>query len=208
MDVHICPGGQTLSPSGKPQLKNGTRRQRYQSQEKRCAECPLRGACLPQKTPVRQIYRSEHADALERHRQRMAGATDKMRQRAAISEHPFGTMKRWLGWDHFLVRGFEKVRGEMALLVHGYNLKRVLTIFGVERFIAICAARRNGAPMENDNILFYIVFMQRIARSRRPWRRFSPSADSCRTNDRTRRRRLSARTRRRRRHPGAQIARL
>ena len=72
----------------------------------------------------------------------MDNAEEKMSQRAGICEHPFGTMKRWLGWDHFLVRGFEKVRGEMALLVNCYNLRRVLSIFGVEGFIAICQARR------------------------------------------------------------------
>jgi uroporphyrinogen decarboxylase len=51
-----------------------------------------------------------------------------MAQRASVVEHPFGTLKRWFGWDHFLVRGFQKVGGEMALMVLGYNLTRVINI--------------------------------------------------------------------------------
>ena len=57
-----------------------------------------------------------------------------MRTRASMVEHPFGTLKRWCGWVHFLVRGKEKVSGEMNLLMLCYNLKRVLSIFGIDRF--------------------------------------------------------------------------
>jgi hypothetical protein len=58
--------------------------------------------------------------------------------------YPFGTLKRWLGWDHVLVRGFEKVRGEMALLVNCYNLRRVLNVLGVAAFIAVCQERQRA----------------------------------------------------------------
>jgi transposase len=143
-DVYICPAGQLLAPTGQPAAKNGVMRQRYSSDPAHCRACPARTACLPEKTPIRQMYRSEHADAVDRHRVRMDQGAEKMRQRAALCEHPFGTLKRWLGWDHFLVRGFAKVRGEMALLVHCYNFRRVLSLFGVAGFIAICRARRHG----------------------------------------------------------------
>jgi len=141
-DVYRCPASQTLAPQGERSLKNGILRQRYTSDAKQCAECPLRSQCLPEKTPVRQIYRTEHADAVDRHRAHMQGAAGTMRERAALCEHPFGTLKRWLGWDHFLVRGFTKVRGEMALLVHCYNFRRLLSIFGVAAFIELCRQRQ------------------------------------------------------------------
>ena len=64
-----------------------------------------------------------------------------MRQRAGLVEHPFGTFKRWCGWDHFLVRGCEKVRGEMPLLVLGYNLTRVVHIVGLQAFRDYCVQR-------------------------------------------------------------------
>ena len=65
-----------------------------------------------------------------------------------LVEHPFGTLKRWFGWDHFLVRGFEKVRGEMSILVLGYNLTRVINILGVVAFREYCAS---GVHEMNNN---------------------------------------------------------
>ena len=46
-------------------------------------------------------------------------------------EHPFGTIKSWMGATHFLTRGLKNVSTEMDLHVLAYNLKRVLNILGV-----------------------------------------------------------------------------
>jgi hypothetical protein len=51
-------------------------------------------------------------------------------------EHPFGTLKAWMGATHFLTRTLDKVRTEMSLHVLAYNLKRMITIFGVGPLIA------------------------------------------------------------------------
>jgi hypothetical protein len=40
-------------------------------------------------------------------------------------EHPFGTLKAWMGATHFLTRTIDKVRTEMSLHVLAYNLKRM-----------------------------------------------------------------------------------
>lgn len=146
-DVYVCPAGQILRPQGKPSTKRGIQRIRYSRAARACRNCPLKSVCLPEKTPRRQIYRSKHADMLKVHRRRMAASGgERMRQRAGLVEHPFGTLKRWFGWDHFLVRGFAKVRGEMSLMVLGYNLMRVLTILRLETFRDYCAQRaRSGA---------------------------------------------------------------
>jgi hypothetical protein len=64
-----------------------------------------------------------------------------MRLRAGVAEHPFGTLKVWCGWTHFLVRGLTKVRGEFHLLATCYNFKRVLNILGIEAFRAYCQQR-------------------------------------------------------------------
>jgi transposase len=145
-DCYRCPGGQTLNPVGKPVTRSGVERQRYRSRSKVCAACTLRAQCLGQAGTRREIERSEHAEAVERHRVHMQSSQAQMRERAGLCEHPFGTLKRWLGWDHFLVRGFEKVRGEMALLVNCYNLRRVLSILGIVGFIAACRKRRQARP--------------------------------------------------------------
>jgi transposase len=142
IDAYACPGGQLLRPQGKPQKKNGVLRTRYTCRASQCHDCPLKAVCLPEKTPRRQLYRSQYAELAEAHRQRMAAEGEpRMRQRAALVEHPFGTLKRWFGWDHFLVRGFEKVSGEMSIMVLGYNFTRVINILGVAALREYCAQR-------------------------------------------------------------------
>ena len=46
-------------------------------------------------------------------------------------EHPFGTIKAWMGATHFLMRTLPNVATEMALHVLAYNMKRVMQILGV-----------------------------------------------------------------------------
>ena len=67
---------------------------------------------------------------------------EKMRKRAELCEHPFGTFKLWLGWTHFLLRTLAKVRAEFNLMMLAYNFRRVLTILGLEAFRAYCLNRR------------------------------------------------------------------
>lgn len=140
--VYVCPQGHALQQQGKPSQKNNKMRLRFASQASICSACPVRDACLARQAKTRQIYRWEHEAVLERHRTRMQAASQPMKQRAALVEHPFGTWKDRAGWTyHFLVRGFRKVRGEWSLMVTGYNLTRVLNIFGIEKFIGYCAQR-------------------------------------------------------------------
>ena len=54
-----------------------------------------------------------------------------MRIRRQTVEHPFGTIKDWMGATHFLTRSLERVRTEMSLHVLAYNLKRVMKILGI-----------------------------------------------------------------------------
>jgi hypothetical protein len=75
----------------------------------------------------------------------MQGAGELMRRRSGIVEHPFGTLKCRAGYRHFLVRGFNKVRGEWSLMALCYNFTRVLNILGFERFVAYMAARALAA---------------------------------------------------------------
>ncbi len=58
---------------------------------------------------------------------------------------PSRTIKRSLGWDHFLLRGLHKAGGELSLIVQMYNFRRVLNILGVDGFRECCAERRRQA---------------------------------------------------------------
>ncbi|MCK5012092.1 MAG: PAS domain S-box protein, partial [Deltaproteobacteria bacterium] len=141
LDGYECPAGQLLNLRS-TYMRNGKRIFRYGSQVSICAQCTLKGACLPDKTPFRQISRWEHEHVLIAHRERMAQqGSEKMRLRAAIAEHPFGTLKQLCGWTHFLLRGIHKVSAEMDLLMLSYNFKRVLNILGVEAFRTYCLQR-------------------------------------------------------------------
>ena len=64
-----------------------------------------------------------------------------MRRRKALAEHPFGTLKCRAGYRHFLVRGFDKVRGEWSLMALCYNFSRVLRIIGLGPWMARLAQR-------------------------------------------------------------------
>ena len=91
---------------------------------------------------VRTVYRWEHEEVLERHRARMKDVGERMLQRACLVEHPFGTLKCRAGYRHFLVRGFDKVRGEWSLMALCYNFSRILSILGLPGFIDYLAKRR------------------------------------------------------------------
>jgi transposase len=137
VDAYRCPGGALLKPTeGRKVNTNGRIEIRYVSRKSDCDACPVRARCLSAKTPTRTIQRWEHEAVLDRHRARMKDADAQMRRRAALAEHPFGTLKCRAGYRHFLVRGFNKVRGEWSLMALCYNFSRVLAIIGLDRFIA------------------------------------------------------------------------
>ena len=99
-----------------------------------CFTCPLRSRCTP--TKLRRIKRWENEDVLDRMQARLDRMPEAMGVRRQTVEHPFGTLKAWMGATHFLTRTLDKVRTEMSLHVLAYNLKRMITIFGVGPLVA------------------------------------------------------------------------
>jgi len=63
-----------------------------------------------------------------------------MRQRRETIEHPFGTIKAWMGSTHFQMKTLKRVATEMALHLLAYNLKRVVSIIGIAPLIAAMRA--------------------------------------------------------------------
>jgi transposase len=142
-DAYRCPANELLRPTeGRFTNTSGRIEIRYLGRRAICSACPLRARCLNPKASYRSIARWEHEDVIERHRARMQSedAEKLMRRRSAIVEHPFGTLKCRAGYRHFLLRGFNKVRGEWSLMALCYNFTRVLNILGFERFAACMAA--------------------------------------------------------------------
>jgi transposase len=136
-DIYRCPGGKFLKPTKSLKRNTGGRLEiRYTSSKPVCDACPLRGRCVTAKTPTRDILRWVHEDVIERHQVRMKDSGALMRRRSGLAEHPFGTLKCRAGYRHFLVRGFDKVRGEWSLMTLCYNFTRVLSILGFDGFVA------------------------------------------------------------------------
>jgi hypothetical protein len=76
--------------------------------------------------------RWKHEDVLEEAQHRLDRFPDAMRIRRDTVEHPFGTLKLWMGSAHFLTKTLKQVSIEMSLHVLAYNLKRVMKILGIE----------------------------------------------------------------------------
>ena len=163
-DAYRCPAGELLRPT-KARFTNTSGRVeiRYLSRKAICNTCPLRARCFAPKSNQRIIARWEHEDVLERHRARMQSAGELMRRRSAIVEHPFGTIKCRAGYRHFLVRGFNKVRGEWSLMALCYNFTRVLNILGFDRFVAYMVAKTRAS--RRDVLAVVLQCIQFVLRS-------------------------------------------
>ena len=135
-DVYICPAGERLA-FHYTNIENGLTLRRYWTNV--CKACAIRDKCTTAKE--RRITRWEHEHVLEAVQRRLDENPDKMRQRRETVEHPFGTIKMWMGSTHFLMKRLKNVRTEMALHVLAYNLKRVMNIIGIGPLMAAIRAQ-------------------------------------------------------------------
>lgn len=143
-DYYHCPQGNKLLPRKKPQQKEDKKLFIYRSQATDCNSCPLRTQYLSAKASTRKIERWEHQAVVEQNQQRMRENPETVRQRGALVEHPFGTLKHRAGMHHFLMRGLEKCAGEFSLMVLGYNFTRVINTLGVDAFRDYCVQRQEN----------------------------------------------------------------
>ena len=125
-DVYRCPAGERLTYRY-TNVEDGKTLRRYWTSA--CKTCALKAQCTT--GPERRISRWEHEAVLETVQARLDHHPEKMTIRRQTAEHPFGTIKCWMGATHFLTKKLPKVATEMALNVLAYNMKRVMTIEGV-----------------------------------------------------------------------------
>jgi len=98
-----------------------------------CRECQISSQCTT--GLERRIKRWEHQGVLDAMQLRLNQKPDAMQVRKETVEHPFGTIKAWMGATHFLTKTIKRVSTEMSLHVLAYNLKRVMNIMGIGAFI-------------------------------------------------------------------------
>jgi hypothetical protein len=125
-DVYLCPAGEQLTYHYTNE-EDGKTLRRYWTTA--CQACALKNKCTTGKE--RRISRWEHEAVLETVQARLDRHPDKMRVRRQTVEHPFGTIKSWMGSTHFQMKTLKHVGTEMALHVLAYNMKRVMRILGV-----------------------------------------------------------------------------
>ena len=140
-DTYVCPAGQRLVRGGSTTNK-GKLYFNYHSTAADCRGCSLSQRCLAKGTSSRRVQRWEHEHVMDRHRKKMSAGAALMRRRGALVEHPFGTLKRWAGMDHFLMRGLGKCRGEFSLMTLSYNFKRVMNELGGAAFSEHCRQKQ------------------------------------------------------------------
>jgi transposase len=121
-----CPAGERLTWRFSTEEK-GQMIDKYWSSN--CPGCAIRGQCTSGK--YRRVGRWEHEAVVEAVEARLEKEPERMRTRRETVEHPFGTLKCWMGYTHFQTKTLKRVSTEMSLHVLAYNLKRVMNITGI-----------------------------------------------------------------------------
>jgi len=129
-DEYVCPAGERLT-------------YRFDSDEKGkrlwvylrsgCSTCELRPQCTT--ATEKRIKRWEHEAVLDKAQDDLRKYPEAMRQRKALAEHPFSTIKQLMGSTHFLMRRLPNVKAEMSLNVLAYNMKRAINVLGATKII-------------------------------------------------------------------------
>jgi transposase len=134
-DTYVCPAGKALAYRYTTEEK-GLMLRRYWRTD--CPSCPLKAQCTTGKE--RRITRWEHEHLIDAIYSRMEDDPNLMRTRRCTVEHPFGTIKAWMGATHFQMRRLKNVSTEMALHVLAYNIKRMINMIGARALIRAMAA--------------------------------------------------------------------
>jgi hypothetical protein len=129
-DTYICPENQILINVSRKDSKEYSYKNKIA-----CMQCPQKDQCTTNANG-RIIKRSEKNDVYEKVNEIMDKNKEVYKLRQQIVEHPFGTIKRALGYTYFLTRGNKSVRAESVMHFLVYNLKRVINIKGVRFLVA------------------------------------------------------------------------
>ncbi|MEH6584864.1 MAG: IS1182 family transposase [Halioglobus sp.] len=131
-DQYTCPAGEILARRHSS-IEKGMTIHFYYASTLVCRDCKLKTKCT--KGKERRVRRWEHEGLLDEMAEELHSTPDAMKVRAQTVEHPFGTLKNWMGSSHFLMKRFKNVRTEMSLHVLAYNLRRMMSIMGVAPLI-------------------------------------------------------------------------
>ena len=103
-----------------------------------CPRCPIKSRCTTGE--YRRITRWESEEVIDSMQERLDRMPEVARLRRQTVEHPYATLKAWMGATHFLTRTIAKVATEMSLHVLAYNMKRVMQILGPKQTMQMMRA--------------------------------------------------------------------
>lgn len=149
-DYYVCPQGEILYKSKGKQLA-------YRN-SKACKNCPQRDNCTQNKTG-RRILRNENEEILNENVMRQKEKMLQYKERQKIVEHVFGTVKRALGYTHFLLRKNEKVRGESFMHFLIYNMKRVIKIKDINEIIIAINIKKYQYFIKKNKYWYFFIFL-------------------------------------------------
>ena len=174
-DTYTCPAGAVLSSLGTWHNKKGEANEtsyRFKTyRTEACKTCILKNQCT--KLPKRIVQRSEYQDAVDINDNNIKQNPQYYKRRQAICEHPFGSIKRHWGYTHTLLKGLQKVNGEMNLIMFCYNFLRTTNILGFEKMLKaiqnwtpgynkiVCVLKKAIAKMiycQNEGLNFLSVY--------------------------------------------------
>ena len=137
-DTYRCPAGERLAPRHRESVgksRTGTYVVNYVNRAA-CRGCGLRERCT---NTYRTVTRFENESTLERMAERLAARPEVMHRRRKSVEHPFESIKQWMGQGAFLTRRIGNVRGEFSLTALAYNMRRAINLVGIPALIAVAA---------------------------------------------------------------------
>jgi len=129
-DEYECPAGERLIRRFTTEEKGQVLHKYWSSN---CPTCSMKARCTT--GTYRRVARWEHEAVVEALDARLERQPERMRVRRSTAEHPFGTLKAWMGYTHFLTKTKPRVSTEMSLHVLAYNLKRVMNMLGPKGLI-------------------------------------------------------------------------
>ena len=132
-DIYTCPGGAALRRVHSRPVRGEIRVFDY-ANAAACKSCALKTRCTA--AAYRKVARYENEAVLDRMAKRLAARPGVLDERRESVEHPFGSVKQWMGQGAFLMRRLENVRAEFSLTAIAYNLRRAISLVGIPALIA------------------------------------------------------------------------
>jgi len=137
-DTYTCPQGNIMTPSKRWYNTNNYRFRQYKTTA--CGTCPVKNQCS-KSINGKIIHRSEFQPAIELNKYYIDKYPELYKQRQAIVEHPFGTLKRQWGFDYVITKKtMEKASADVGFMFIAYNLRRLFNILGRDKLQAFLEA--------------------------------------------------------------------